>query len=250
MFNSGPKPSFATVLVGHSKDRFVVHENLLTHYSEFFRAALTGSFKEAEDKIVKLGNTHGFTFECFVHWLYTQRFPDASKGDDEELVDGWGSSDDPRKLIDSLIDMYIFGDRCMVPQLQRVALDHLYRHIQVHTTPVPEEDDIYNAFGHLRSDNPLCRLLVDVKLYYDHCCDGSSNPYSRDEKAEWPMNGEPDYPSEYLLAFARRATEIYGGIRWGEKNLNDFDLDLCNYHDHKTDEEKETCKQDQAKYEE
>ena len=49
---------------------FVVREDLLTHYSEFFRAALTGGFKEAADKIVTLKDEDPDVFGVFVHWLY------------------------------------------------------------------------------------------------------------------------------------------------------------------------------------
>lgn len=74
--------SFATIIIGKEEKKFVVHEHLLTHYSDFFRAALTGDFKEAEDKIVRLEEEDPTVFEFFVHWLYYQRFPDGSKEDD------------------------------------------------------------------------------------------------------------------------------------------------------------------------
>jgi hypothetical protein len=64
---SAAEPKFATVLVDEPEKRFVVHEHLLTHYSEFFRAALTGRFKEAEEKVVKVRDTAPDIFECFVH---------------------------------------------------------------------------------------------------------------------------------------------------------------------------------------
>ncbi|KAF2449204.1 hypothetical protein P171DRAFT_480311 [Karstenula rhodostoma CBS 690.94] len=71
---SSASPIFATVFVGSSKARFVVHEELLAHYSEFFRAALQGGFAEAETKTITLDDVAPHTFELFVHWLYYQRF--------------------------------------------------------------------------------------------------------------------------------------------------------------------------------
>lgn len=37
---------------------------------KFFRAALTGKFKEAKEKVVRLHDTDPEVFECVVHWLY------------------------------------------------------------------------------------------------------------------------------------------------------------------------------------
>ncbi|KAF1967691.1 hypothetical protein BU23DRAFT_573000 [Bimuria novae-zelandiae CBS 107.79] len=80
-------PTFTIVIVGEKETKFVVHEGFLTHYSDYFRAALQRGFKEAETKTVTLKEEHSATFELFVHWVYHQRFPDASEGDDGQLVE-------------------------------------------------------------------------------------------------------------------------------------------------------------------
>lgn len=58
---------FATVLVGDEAARFVVHEELLTYHSLYFRAALRGGFAEAADGSVRLQEAHPVVFEIFVH---------------------------------------------------------------------------------------------------------------------------------------------------------------------------------------
>jgi hypothetical protein len=75
----------------------VIHESLLTTYSDFFRAALTGGFVEAEEKVVKLEEDRSQTFVFFVHWLYHQRLPDRSKGDADEIVKPWSFKTDAAK---------------------------------------------------------------------------------------------------------------------------------------------------------
>ena len=72
--SSGPGQTFATVEVGATKTKFVVHESLLVYHSEFFRAALKGRFAEAETKTVTLEDEDEAVFELFVFWLYHKRY--------------------------------------------------------------------------------------------------------------------------------------------------------------------------------
>jgi hypothetical protein len=67
-------------------ERLVVHESVITHYSEFFRAAINGKLAEVTDKTVKLGDVGPETFKLFVCWLYYKRLPNRKKGDDSQLV--------------------------------------------------------------------------------------------------------------------------------------------------------------------
>jgi hypothetical protein len=237
MTSSAQDSVFATVLVGPNHARFVVHEALLVHHSEFFRAALTGNFKEAEEKVVKMADTEPYIFECFVHWLYYQRFPDASKGDDEELVKIWGSADEAHTLITNLVKIYVMGDQNIMPRLQRDALDSVFHHISYTHCTLPDDDHVKCAFDYLDPEDPLCRYLVDANFYGDNCLDDDFNPYDISENFDWPI--------EYLLALARRSTNLVSQIRWGDKNIGDFEPELCNYHDHKTVEERKACENEQ-----
>jgi hypothetical protein len=185
MASSAQDSVFATVLVGPNHARFVVHEALLVHHSEFFRAALTGNFKEAEEKVVKMADTEPYIFECFVHWLYYQRFPDASKGDDEELVKIWGSADEAHTLITNLVKMYVMGDQNIMPRLQRDALDSVFHHISYTQCTLPDDDHVKCAFDYLDPEDPLCRYLVDANFYGDNCLDDDFNPYDISENLLW-----------------------------------------------------------------
>lgn len=74
----------------------MVYESLLTHYSDFFRAALKGRFEGAEEKTVKLDKVEPATFRLFVYWLYNRQFPCHEKDDDPQIVNafyGEGSPD-------------------------------------------------------------------------------------------------------------------------------------------------------------
>lgn len=88
--------------------RFVVHSALLVHHSAFFRAALTGSFKEAGEKVVKLPHEQCTIVELFVHWLYYHDLPTRDAGDAKHLV---------QQRADNLIQLHVFSDVYDVPEL-------------------------------------------------------------------------------------------------------------------------------------
>lgn len=59
------------VLVGPKKQRFEIHKGLVCSRSDFFKAAFTGAFKEANDGTLTLPEHDPATFKYFVSWLYT-----------------------------------------------------------------------------------------------------------------------------------------------------------------------------------
>lgn len=65
--------SLVTVLVGSQETRFDLHRGLLCASSDFFRAAITGDFKERDQNKIKLPKQDVKIFKFFVRWLYTGR---------------------------------------------------------------------------------------------------------------------------------------------------------------------------------
>jgi hypothetical protein len=63
-----------TIIKAEEKS-YRIHRDSLTYYSRYFRAALRGSFKEAEENLVTLSNVSTRTFDIFADWLYTQKLP-------------------------------------------------------------------------------------------------------------------------------------------------------------------------------
>ncbi|KAF2656833.1 hypothetical protein K491DRAFT_715052 [Lophiostoma macrostomum CBS 122681] len=113
-------PTFATLFVGAKKERFAVHEALLVCYSRFFRAALTGKSKEAEEKAITLEGDHVETVEFFVHWLYHQQLPDKMPTEYPEILEKWMKDDDcGARKIEQLVRLYIFCDKYDIPKLMR-----------------------------------------------------------------------------------------------------------------------------------
>jgi hypothetical protein len=152
----------ATVIVGESKKKIIVHQALLVHHSSFFRAALTGKFKEAEDKTIKLEEESPIVFEFVVHWLYYKRFPDADKGDDDELLSRW-KFDSETTNPGCFVWLYIFGDRYLVDRLKFDALTELESVIRKnYNQGMPGPGHIQLAFDQLPAKSPMCRLLIEL----------------------------------------------------------------------------------------
>lgn len=125
---SAKNASFATVIIGPPRARFIVHEDLLIFHSPFFCAALTGNFKEVADKEVVLVEENEQTFEIIVHWLYHTRFPNSN--DAEALFALWSNADDHgKRKTGNLICLYVFAIKYRVPKLKAKAMDGLYSHM-------------------------------------------------------------------------------------------------------------------------
>lgn len=209
----------------------------MTFYSEFFRAALTGKFKEASEKTVEIEND-AQTFEFFVFWLYHQQsFPDKDCGDDPDFVAKWQGEEESEYdiVVDHLVKLYVLGDRYNIPRLRKAAIGELFDHFYLGDGISAGRCAVQYAFEWLRPKSPLCRLLVDlacdmaIKVEYD--------PEDADNK-----QASNAWPHEYLLQTTYRSMEILGDVRYHEKKLKDFDLKLCDYHEHESEEEKAACK--------
>lgn len=60
------------VIVDSGQEKFILHKDLLCFYSDFFRAAFNGSFKEATEGKVELPDVEVEIFEAFQVWLYSR----------------------------------------------------------------------------------------------------------------------------------------------------------------------------------
>ena len=104
------------VTVGPTKEKFGIHQRLLCSESSFFKAALTGNFKEAKDGVVHLEDEEIELFTCFHEWLYTKRFiPVVIPVDCGSLQSRWLT----------LLKLYVFGDRRDIPRLQNDVINEM-----------------------------------------------------------------------------------------------------------------------------
>lgn len=79
------------VKVGPEEQKFTIHKGLLCAVSTYFKAALEGGFKEAEEQMINMPEDDVEVFEHFQLWVYTGSFMEAGeteKGKDCNILIG------------------------------------------------------------------------------------------------------------------------------------------------------------------
>ncbi|KAH8625825.1 hypothetical protein IG631_19704 [Alternaria alternata] len=209
------------VEVGPNRRKYHVQKAFLTHYSEYFSKALNGAWKEAKDKIIRLTDIEPAIFGLFIEWLYTQNLPNlitlnANKIDLSSRL--WK------------IKLYVFADRFAVSRLRTALnLEIVKLTMPLHTS-IWDYASIVYAFANLPSTDPLLDFFVD--LYYAYWDDTGDESQDKDRFEELPR--------EFLLRFFKRVgTERYFKKRF--RLTGSYDIDICSYHQHATDQEKREC---------
>lgn len=130
-----------------------------------------------------------------------------------------------------MVEVCVFCYLYDTPVLKRKALDHLYKMVEEQGLP-PYSQFCY-AFNYLPAESPLGQFLVDIhceKAEEGHWEDLSSRTPSQDQKQ-----------LEFYEAILRRFTQMH---RLGQGARGS--LDLCDYHEHASDEEKVACAAERA----
>lgn len=206
-----PHSFFETIVfvdVGPDQIRYGIHKGLLCSRSDFFRAALTGKFRETEDQVVTLDDEDSDTFRIFNAWLYTG-----------VLMEDPDPKDTPWSL---LVNIYVFAEKRIIPLLQNAAIDEILRAHK--KTSIPTEQ-IRHAWTSTAETSPLRRLLVDLRLK-------ESDTYI---VGEFQKNID-QYDVGYVAAVAIRAVEL---IDLTEDRANKFILLSLDCSDTKPDFKKE-----------
>jgi hypothetical protein len=212
--------------VGPEKKRFIVHQDLLTYHSEFFRAALTGKFKEAEEKTVPLPEDSEVIFEFFVHWLYHKEFPTTDNAS-TELLEQWRNdyenAEGYKGALESknLIKLHVFADKYGEERLKTATLNGLFIHFTT-CISVPSQASVRYAYDNLPEESALLSLLVAIQC----CMDGRS----------WAKLGIDGYPSPFIVSVLERLAKS------AQRDLRTLSsVKLCDFHEHKNEEERKVC---------
>ncbi|KAF2642245.1 hypothetical protein P280DRAFT_260688 [Massarina eburnea CBS 473.64] len=211
-----------TVKVGpdqHQQD-FQIHKALLTHHSEYFRAALQGEWKEAEDRVVVLDDVEPDVFGIFATWLYTGKVPDINR--ERELAlenDGKATT-----AYLACIKGYALGDRIMASAFCQLMNNGFVDIVDEHGFHVEEVCEIaILAFEQLPAHSLLLGFMVEQYFSESYVCGDSSEV----------IYFEKMFPHEFLLRGMRRFREMQRGDAPIEEGTR------C-YHEH-TAEEEEKC---------
>ncbi|KAF7187620.1 hypothetical protein HII31_10959 [Pseudocercospora fuligena] len=108
------KSSFSSplkVLVGSEKEAVFVHEDVICASSAFFKAACSKTWKENQEKTVKLPTADPTAFHNYVDWLYNG---DLNEGElqksDLNLKDEAEANRPKMKLVHNLCKLWILAD--------------------------------------------------------------------------------------------------------------------------------------------
>jgi hypothetical protein len=145
-----------------------------------------------------------------------------------------------RTMSGSLIELYVFAEERIIEKLRKQTFDALFFLMDMDETRLPAPNVVKYAFRSLHHQPPLRRYLVDAYIQFHECDEDGTTYYECDGPENWPQ--------EFLLAIARRFTHVLGGLRWDNKELADFDIDICNYHDHKSEDERRMCLEERQYY--
>lgn len=226
------------VLVGPTEEAFYVHKILLVSRSPFFKAALTGGWKEAKDGIVRLPEADVQSFEWFVYYLYTGQlnlkaiedsaFESAVELEKKEAAK---ANPSPEVHIDDfttavmrqkLILTYGISEMLQCDILQNLVMDAFIRSLSLEKHYLPDAGTVCLIFDSTQVHSPLRRLVVDSFVYKGHC------------DIFGPKNFQlPVFPLEFIHQILRKCfADRFVALRPGEAPF--LQQDICKiYHEHR-----------------
>ncbi|THW92588.1 hypothetical protein D6D15_03075 [Aureobasidium pullulans] len=140
--------TIVTIEVGVEKKAFMVHKDLLAFYSDYFRGAFNGSFKEAADSKLSLPDDCIGVFNVFNKYIYTRQLCDEEDNDVS-----W----------DLLMRCWLFGDKHIIPSFQNKVMDALYsKSVKLNVLPIFYLTLVYS---NTLPGAPLRRMLIDCVAF-------------------------------------------------------------------------------------
>ncbi|KAI4746328.1 hypothetical protein E4T50_03350 [Aureobasidium sp. EXF-12298] len=140
--------TYVTIEVGPKKKTYVIHKELLIFYSDYFRGAFNGSFKEATEGKICLHNESEDVFDVFNKFLYSRLI-----ADDKNEKFSW----------DKLVDIWLFGDKYIIPSLQNVAMDTIIN--KVNSDRVIPTNQISKIWEQTLPSSALRKYILERSTY-------------------------------------------------------------------------------------
>lgn len=147
--------SSSIVHLSAGSETYLVHRELLTHFSQPLWAVLsdtitTTTAAAATSDALTLPNLTSNTASTFIYWLYSGKLV-SSDGEDSSDTD--------------LISLYVFATQFQILALRRDIIDLLHHYARTSHVPPPSAD-VDAAYRALPPSSPLLPLLVE--LYVNH----------------------------------------------------------------------------------
>jgi hypothetical protein len=215
-----------TIDVGAEHAKYSVYAELISYYSGYFKGTLNGPWKEAEDRVIELPDIEPRVFDIFIDWLYTQKLPKRSREWVTPTAEIEAGSHNHSRVVERLMmEVYVFADRFLVPQL-KVALFRFFANFCNNDAIPPYYEAIIYAFDNLPSTSPMLTLLVKL-----HCAYWTDSSDTTD-------NGELELRHELPQDFFLRGMAQFAKGRDKEKAKG---VACCDCHKETTVTEREGC---------
>jgi hypothetical protein len=140
------------VFVGTGKDiaTWTIPKALLSHHSEFFRAACNGPFKEGLENRISLPDADPIVFQAFVRWLYFAALSVKWVAEDDDVYLG--------------LSFWVLDNQLIAPAFQDCVMRRLYND---HAFSEDDEEEPYHftkdelvwCWSHT-APNSLLRMFV------------------------------------------------------------------------------------------
>ena len=199
----------ATIFVGPSAKRYDLHKTVLRSVGGFFKAVLsdTNHFREAMTNTITLPDEDTVVFERFVVYVYKRDFHSDGEAEDEI---SWKT----------LIDLYSFGERRMIPEMQNKAVQLFAVKIDWDPDVIVPTNILHYLYRSTSEGSPLRSMAVDAYAWNLRVADDELSPpkrsYDIKEKGSCGILADAistDFPSEFMLEVLREVAKKAAKLR-------------------------------------
>ncbi|KXS94600.1 hypothetical protein AC578_7057 [Pseudocercospora eumusae] len=195
---------------GDSKQQFLLHKNIISRHSKFFRKALSGNFFEAKKKSINVPEGDVATFKLWIQWAYSGNIVLLSASEQEHQNDDCALA---RKRCGKL---YVLADALEDTLCRNTVTDLLKKKLLLHHGPSAELCKI--AYEHTPENSKLRKLCLDWLVI------NPSGTWLRDHRDRLPPALFADLAIEWGV--------VADDQSWA---IDPFNAPKCKYHDHDTE---------------
>ena len=175
------------------KREFVFHKYLLCSAAAYFRAALDGNLKEAQEQSIEMPEDDPEVFMYFQLWFYTGSILEAHET--EKVVEEW-----------ILIKLYTFAEALGIVRFQNAAIDLLIDQMAVLDQINPRH--LHYIYANTSENSLLRQLFIDEMV----------NACILHER--WLDETRRDsYPTNFLFGLIQALSEKLGPHKLGTKHF-------------------------------
>ncbi|KAJ4333155.1 hypothetical protein N0V95_009494 [Ascochyta clinopodiicola] len=193
---SAQADGIVVVEIGHDRKKYYLHKALVVFHSEYFRKALQGPWKEAEEGLVRLDDVEPAEFNVFVHWLYNLQLPE------KHSYQAWNRifENDELPVMDLFllrIRAYALDDRLLAPTFRRAVNSVIVSDWHAEVRDAVTLALTYQwAFANIPADRLVLQFLVNDFCDFWH------------ERRDADNVGMKGFPHAFTLRVVRRYSQL------------------------------------------